>query len=142
MTAFVRKMLLVIGLTVLIWVWADQALTREAIVPATISVDKSTDQQLLVSFDFQPVALVRLKVSGPASKIDTLERRLREGSLRLEFFLNPVDEKIATAGVHSLQLLPFVQKSRAIADLGLRVESIEPETINVNVIQLAYSAGD
>jgi hypothetical protein len=137
MAGFIKKLILVIFITALIWVWADQALTRRARAPATIAVDKSTDPALWVSFDMQPTAPIRVRLSGAASKIDTLERRLKDGSLRLEFYINPAEEKIIATGTHPLRLLPLIQKSRAIADLGLQVESIEPEAVNVNVVQLA-----
>ena len=134
----IRKLILVVFITALIWVWADQALTRSTSAPATIAVDKSTDPQLWVTFfDMQPVSPIRVRLSGAASKIDTLERRLKEGSLRLEFYLNPTEEKITAGGVHPLKLLPLIQKNRVIADLGLQVQSIEPEAVNVNVVQLA-----
>jgi hypothetical protein len=132
----IRKLLLVVCITVLIWVWADQALTRETIVSATIAVDKSTDSQLLVRLNLQPTVSARLRLSGPASKIDAVERRLKEGQLRLELYINPTEEKITNPGDYTLKLLPLIERSRMIADLGLQIESTEPETINVNVIQL------
>ena len=137
MAGFIKKIILVIFITALIWVWADQALTRRTIAPAMIAVDKSTDPALWVSFDMQPTAPIRLRLSGAASKIDTFERGIKEGSLRLEFYINPAEEKIATAGVHSFKLLPLIQKSCAVAYPGLQVESVEPESVNVNVAQLA-----
>ena len=137
MFSYIRKVILVLFITTLIWVWADQALTRSISVPAMVAVDKSTDPALWVSFDLQPTAPIQVRFSGPASKIDTLERRLKEGSLRLEFYINPVEEKIAAAGTYPLRLLPLVQKSRAVADLGLQAESIEPDVVSVNVVQLA-----
>lgn len=137
MAGFIKKLVVVIFITVLIWVWADQALTRRTTAPATIAVDKSTDPALWVSFDMQPTAPIRVRLSGAASKIDTLERRLKEGSLRLEFYVNPGEEKIAMAGTHPVKLLPLIQKSRAVADLGLQAEAVEPEAVNVNVVPLA-----
>jgi len=134
----IRKLILVLFITALIWVWADQALTRNTSVPATIAVDKSTDPQLWVTFfDMQPTVPIRVRLSGAASKIDAVKRKLEDGSLRLEFYINPAEEKIAVAGVHTFKLLPLIQKSRVIADLGLQVESIDPEAVNVNVVQLA-----
>jgi hypothetical protein len=137
MAGFIRKIILVIFITALIWVWADQALTRRTVAPAMIAVDKSTDPALWVSFDMQPTAPIRVRLSGAASKIDTLERGIKEGSLRLEFYINPAEEKLAMAGTHPFKLLGLIQKSRAVADLGLQVESVEPESVNVNVVQLA-----
>jgi hypothetical protein len=133
----IRKLILVIFITALIWVWADQALTRSTIAPATLSADKSTDPALLVSFGTQTTLPIRVRLSGATSKIDTFERKLKDGSLHLEFYINPAEEKIATAGVHPLKLPPLIKNSRAIADLGLQVDSIEPEAVNVNVVQLA-----
>jgi hypothetical protein len=136
MLGHIKKFALVAFITVLIWVWADRALTRETTVAAAIAVDKSTDPRLLVSLNLQPSISVKLRLSGQASSIDTLERRLREGTLRLEFYINPADEKIAAPGEHPFKLLGLIQKSHTIADLGLEVEATIPETINVSVVQL------
>src|SRR5512140_2695945 len=108
MLGHIRKFALVIIISVLIWAWADQALTRETSVPATIAADKSTDPQLWLRFDQQPSAPGRIRLSGPASKINAVEQKLKEGSLRLEFYFNPADEKITTAGDHPFKLLPLV----------------------------------
>jgi hypothetical protein len=131
----IRKIILVVFISVLIWVWADEALTRETSVPATLAVDKSTGPDMWVSFDLQPSAPIKLTLSGPASKIDALERKLKEGAVRLEFFVNPAEEKLSP-GDHRLKLMPLIQKSRTLADIGLQTEAVNPETVNVDVVQL------
>jgi hypothetical protein len=136
MLGHIRKIILVVFISALIWIWADEALTRETSVPATVAVDKSTGPELWVNFDLQPTVPIRLRLSGPASKIDALERRLKEGSLKLEFFLNPKEEKL-TAGSHPFALPELLKRNRLIADQGLQIESVEPATINVDVVGLS-----
>jgi hypothetical protein len=43
-------------------------------------------------------------------------------------------------GTHIFALLPFLQKNEEIKQLGLRVESCRPETINVEVVKLIKKA--
>ncbi len=131
------KIAIVIFLTVLIWVWVDLALDEEYTAPkATINVAFSPN--LWVSFDNEPSALIdNIVLKGPASKIAEVRRKLNDGSLALDFFLDPVREEMTTTGSHELRLLDFVKGSEKIKELnGLTVEACEPESIDVNVVEL------
>ncbi len=132
------KILLVIFLTVLIWVWADLALDEEHIIPSvTISVAKSTDPSLWVSFNEEPVVSVdNVVLKGPASRIGNARRKLNDGSLVLEFFLVAEQQGLTDPGEYSLDVLAFLKKSGKIRDLGLTVESCDPNTLSVNVVEL------
>ncbi len=131
------KIAIVIFLTVLIWVWVDLALDEEYTAPkATINVAFSPN--LWVSFDNKPSASIdNIVLKGPASKITEVRRKLNDGSLALDFFLDPVREGMTTAGPHTLTVLDFVRRSEKIKELGgLTVEDCEPEIIDVNVVEL------
>jgi len=133
------KIAIVIFLTVLIWVWADLALDEEFTAPkATINVAFSPN--LWVSFDNKPSASIdNIVLKGPASKIAEVRRKLNDGSLALDFFLDPVREGMTTAGPHTLTVLDFVKRSdkmRMKELSGLTVEDCEPEIIDVNVVEL------
>jgi len=132
------KILLVIFLTVLIWVWADLALDDELPVSsATISIAKSTNPNLWVSFDDESsVSIDNIVLKGPASRIGNAKRKLNDGSLVLEFFLDAEDEGMVNPDKYPLNVLNFLKQSRQIKQLGLTVESCEPDKLSVNVVKL------
>jgi hypothetical protein len=137
------KIAIVIFLTVLIWVWVDLALDDELTVPkATINVAFS--QNLWVSFDNKPSASIdNIELKGPAAKIAEVRRKLNDGSLALDFFLDPVREGMTTAGPHTLTVLDFVKRSEKIKELGgLTVEACEPEILDVNIVELVERSLD
>ncbi|MBA7669826.1 hypothetical protein ES703_77960 [subsurface metagenome] len=132
------KVLLVIFLTVLIWVWVDLAKTEEfSFSGATISVARSANPGLWVSFNEEPeVSVDNVVLKGPASKITNARRKLNDGSLVLEFFLDAEQEGMVNPGEYPLDVLAFLKKSRQIKQLGLTVESCKPDKLSVNVVKL------
>ena len=132
------KILLVIFLTVLIWVWADLALDDELPVSgATISIAKSTNPNLWVSFDDESsVSIDNIVLKGPASRIGNARRKLNDGSLVLEFFLDAEQEGMVNPDKYPLDVLNFLKQSGQIKELGLTVESCEPDKLSVNVVKL------
>ncbi len=137
------KIAIVIFLTILIWVWVDLALDEEYTAPkATINVAFSPN--LWVSFDNKPSASIdNIVLKGPASKIAEVRRKLNDGLLALDFFLDPVREEMTTTGSHELRVLDFIKGSEKIKELGgLTVEACEPENIDVNVVELIKKSLD
>lgn len=133
------KIAIVIFITVLIWVWVDLALDEEfSVSNVNINVAKSTNPSLWVSFgDESSVSIDKMVLKGPASRITDVKRKLNDGSLVLEFFLDPErTEAITGPGEHALNVLTFLRQSDQIRQLGLTVESCEPEIITVNVVKL------
>ncbi|MHC4105665.1 MAG: hypothetical protein ACYSR9_12050 [Planctomycetota bacterium] len=131
------KIAIVIFLTVLIWVWTDLDLDEVHIVPKAIMRVAHSDE-LLVSFNGQPEALINnIELKGPAKKIGEVRRDLDDGTLKLDFTLNPERENMITTGSQTLNVLDFLKKSDEIKELGgLTVEGCEPEIIDVNVVKL------
>ena len=133
------KVLAVIFLTVLIWVWADLRLADEFAVPsANISIAKSTNPNFWASFDnYQPSVVIKnIVLKGPASKIAEVKRQINDGSLSLEFFFVPEQEGMTTPKQHSLTVLDFLKKSDQIKQLGLSAESCDPNTLSINIVSL------
>ncbi len=133
------KILAVVFITVLIWVWADLALDEEfSVSNVNINVAKSTNPRLWVSFnDESSVSIDKVVLKGPASRIADVKRKLNDGSLVLEFFLDPQQtEAIASPGERTLNVLAFLRQSDQIKQLGLTVESCKPETLSVKVVGL------
>ena len=131
------KITVVIFLTVLIWVWADLAL--DEILPdrpATIVVDESVNPKLWVSFSQVSLVDIKITLSGPHTAIAALDRKLREREKSLEFVFDAAQEKMDKPGDYSLSLLAFLQKDKETRRLGLKVESCEPEILDVNVVEL------
>ena len=133
-----RKVTIVIFITVLIWVWADLAQDETFTVPhATISVAKSIEPSLWVSFadNESTVSIKEIVLKGPASRVAKADRRLKEGKL-LEFDFDPAREKLDRLDKYTLALLPFLQRSKIIRQLGLTALSCTPESISVSVVKL------
>jgi hypothetical protein len=134
------KVAIVSFITILIWVWADLALDEDLSVSnVTISIAKSADRSLLVSFtdEHQPSFTIdSFVLKGPASKVADVRRELNVGSMEFEFFLDPEAEGMTEPGVHLLNILNFLGKSEQIKKHGLAVEACEPENVAVNVVKL------
>jgi hypothetical protein len=132
------KIMIVIFLTVLIWVWADLALDET--LPeksAVVVVDESVDPKLWISFDESPSADIKITLSGPHTAVTTLDMELRKRPRPLEFVFNAVQEQMDKSGPHSLKLLEFLQKDRQLRRRGLKVQSCDPNELSVNVVELA-----
>ncbi len=134
------KVAIVVLITVLIWVWADLAQNETFTVrrATTISLAKTIDPGLLVTFEGEPsVDVCDIVLKGPASKIADLQRELNEGSLSFEFFFDPAQEEaMAAPGDHPLDIRSFLRSSIKIKDRGLTIESCKPKSISVSVVKL------
>jgi hypothetical protein len=130
------KIVIVVFLTALIWIWADLALDETLPDrPAEVVVDELANPKLWVSFNQSPSANVRIELSGPHTAIANEIKRLREGKIR-EFILNIVQESMNQPGDYDWSLLPFLQKDKQLKQLGLKVKSCEPQVLQVNVVEL------
>lgn len=134
------KILVVVFITVLIWVWADLALDEAFSVSSVNITAKSTNPGLWVSFGDKSSSsafIDKMVLKGPASRIADVKRKLKDGSLVFEFSLDPGQtETIARPGEYTLPLLTFLRQSDQIKQLGLTVESCEPPTLSVKVVGL------
>ncbi|UCF43496.1 MAG: hypothetical protein JSV99_00795 [Planctomycetota bacterium] len=134
------KILAVVFITVLIWVWADLALDEE--LPdktAVIVIDESATPKLWVSFNQSRAADIKITLSGPHAAIAEEKRKLRRGE-RLEFDFDAAQEKMDEPGSYALTLLPFLQRNKEIKRLGLKVKSCEPEKLDVQVVGLVKNS--
>jgi len=132
----IMKILLVLVITVLIWVWADLALDKQDVETAIIKIAKSTEQ-LWVSFDdYSSFRNIKMTLKGPASKIDRLKRQLEAGKENLEIFFDAEARNYSKPDTYNISLLQFLKGSDKIKKLGLSVESCEPENLKIRVQQL------
>jgi hypothetical protein len=140
----VGKFAVVVFLTLLIWVWADLALdeTYPLSKVVTITIAKSTDPALWSSFtdaNGLPVYAVPIKdveLKGPASKVAEFKGMLNKGQVDPVLFWAPQREHITEPGEYSLDVPAFLKQSDTIRQLGLTVESCEPQKIPVRIVRL------
>ena len=142
------KIVVVVVLTVLIWVWADLALDENfPVYSVTVSVAKTTNPNLSVTFNdessnsVQRVILREVVFKGPVSRIAGVEGKLKEGET-LDFDFDVAREKMNQPGSYSLELLPFLQKDNQLKQTGLTVVDCDPNVIAVNVTRLVEKSLD
>lgn len=134
------KISIVVFLTALIWVWSDLAQDdRLPLSDVRIEVAKSTDPALWVNFVVDgadpnlqtSVALEAVVLKGPASRVAEVNRRKNRGAVDLNLFLVPEEEGLTNAETHTLNVLDFLRKNQVIRELGLTVESCEPQRLTL-----------
>lgn len=134
------KMLAVLFLTCLIWVWADLMLDDTYDISSTLSVSKSINSSLWVSLganEQQTITIEDIKLKGPASKISQVKQKLDSGSLDLsKFWFKPSDKGMVAGGTETLDLRQFLRESGELRQLGLTVDSCKPEKIQVKIVKL------
>jgi len=120
------KIVLVVFITILIWVWADKAQDEEyTFENVPLKADRSLSSNLWLTIDGQgSVTLAELAVRGPAARLDEIKRDLKTGSLRLEFFVGPGDVGLTEPGQPvNLNVLDFLRNSGQLH--GLRVVAVD-----------------
>ncbi len=132
------KILVVVILTVLIWVWADLALDEEfTISNARISVAKSINPSLWVTFDGRPaVSLEKVVFKGTARKIADARQRINQGKFIPEFYFDPEHERMTATGEHAFNVVGFLKGADKVMQLGLTVTSADPNRLTVRIVEL------
>jgi len=134
----IKKIAVVIFLTLLIWAWAYLALEEEFNQTATLTVSQ-TSPDLFVSFDVDTPVTMELKLKGSAAKVAESKRKLNAHDTdpekeRLDFYYDAVTEKQAQPGTHTLEVLSFLNSTTKMKSLGLTVESCKIEGREVATI--------
>lgn len=136
----VKKIAVVIFLTLLIWVWADLALdTTKPFYNATISISKTANPDLWISFSEKPsVNIKQFTLKGPVSKINEIENTINNNPDILNFTLIPEEMNINKSGDYVLPVWEILDNSDWIKDNSLSVVegSCDPCEVNVNVVDL------
>jgi len=137
-----KKVILVVVITALIWVWADRAQNEELDnVPASVYVDQTANPGLWVTLDKELSVPIKITLSGPVSKIEEVKRKLKSKDsakdLPFDFKFDAKAEGFDKPGVPSiLDLLGFLQKNKDVIRLGLKIESVNPSGLSVKVKRL------
>ncbi|MBN2183646.1 MAG: hypothetical protein JW715_17185 [Sedimentisphaerales bacterium] len=129
------KMAVVVFLTALIWIWADLALDEEFQIPRiTINMGRSRPT-VWVSFGGETsVDVNNIRLKGPASKIRIAKQVISNDPQKLEFTLDAEQYGITKSG--KLEVPDFLKKTDWIQELNLKVESCEPNIVDVNFVEL------
>ncbi len=135
-----RKIAVVIFITLLIWVWADLALdTTKPFYNATISISKTANPDLWISFNEKPsINIKQFTLKGQVSKINQIEDIINNDPKKLDFTLIPEEMDINKSQNYVLSVSDILDKSDWIKDMGLSVVdgSCDPCQVNINVINL------
>ena len=146
MSDTLKKLLVVVSLTVLIWAWAYMSQQQDHIFTGTLGVASATDSDLLVTFSFgdslpqTEIPLTSLNLVGAPSRLSELLKRnnlspTNQDKEQMDFYYDPVEQG-RTEGAYSLELLEYLQKSSKIQELALTLESCTPSQIDVKIESL------
>jgi hypothetical protein len=139
----IAKLVTVVLLTLLIWVWADLALEESYPVgKAQVAIGRSTDPTLWVNFVNPDGTVANAAVidavvlKGPTSKLQQVRAQREQGNLDLRLLLEPQLWEAAKTGEQTIALLDLLERSPKIRQWGLTVESCSPDTLTVRIERL------
>jgi hypothetical protein len=138
MFARLKKAILVIFITCLIWVWADLSLDEGLDnQPITITASKA-NPRLWVTLEGKPEIQIRADLRGPAAKIHELSRKIESGKEKLEAVFDAEQQNMSTEGEYTLQdLRKFLAESKKIHEYGLSVKAARPDKLqHIKVVAL------
>ncbi|HEG42626.1 hypothetical protein LCGC14_2695130 [marine sediment metagenome] len=125
----IKKLIVVISLTILIWAaayLADEDVTKQTV---TLDVSTTTSKDILVTFDVDTPASYELDLKGPAAKVADLKSKLisdkPKEKVSLNFNWNVEHEKKTHLEQYSLDVIEFIKGSDKMEALELSV--VEPE---------------
>ena len=135
-----QKIIIVIFLTVLIWVWSDLAQDEETSItniPVTIA---NTDKSLWVSFVHedgtlsQATEIEKIALKGSQSQISDI--RDLDQNLKLE--VDPENEGLTNEGKEPIMwgLSSFLERNTIINGLALAITDYQPKSLRVQVRRL------
>jgi len=136
----IRKMVVVVFLTLMIWVWADlETEDMESVTGIPVRISEPSDPSIRVDFmeaNDRLTSEIRLKtitLRGPASRIVEIRRKELDSALDLKLSLVPEDESLPLPSNEPTvwSVLNFLRRSPAIRDYGVSVESCDPETFDL-----------
>jgi hypothetical protein len=138
MLAKLKKAILVIFITCLIWIWADLSLDKDLTGQTMTIAASKADPKLWVTIDGKPEITVKADLRGPVVKVNELSKKIQSGGETLDVVFDPEKENMTTPGDYSLpDLRKFLAESDKIRDYGLTVKSASPDKIqNIKIVAL------
>ena len=131
----IKKILLVVFITCLIWVWADLSLDKELTDQVVTITASQANPNLWVSLENRPEVQVKVDLKGPAAKISEFSKKV-QGQEQLRIPLDVEKEGMAEEGLHTLNnLRRFLYDG--LKEYGLAVIGSNPEKLEVQVVSLS-----
>ena len=132
------KIVLVVFITILIWVWADMALDKDRdFANVLIEADRSSSGDLRISIEGKPdFSIKKLTLRGPAAKLDAIDTQRREDPKFLTFYLSPENVGLSEPGSVNLLVMDFIKKQPRFRDLGVTVVGCDPPRIKIQTGRL------
>ncbi len=136
----IKKVAVVVFLTLLIWAFAYLALEESVERVGTLDISSSS-QELLVNFDRQSPVILSLALKGPASWVAEFKKAYGlpgndPQKERLDFYYDPVKYGHVESGTYNLSVMQLIQDSDKLKYLGLMLDSCNIETLEVTVEKL------
>lgn len=136
MNSTIKKYVLVVFITLLVWFWANSAMERTIAVTASIATVQTGDSDILATFD-KPMPLgVKITVRGQASKIKNLQKLIAAGQENLDFIYNLQNDVKGEGETIPLDTAKWLNQTVKMKSLSLNVESADPVMIQVFVEKL------
>jgi hypothetical protein len=138
MFAKIKKAILVIFITCLIWVWADLSLD-ENLDNQTITITASkANPRLWVTLEGKPEIQVKADLRGPVAKMRELSKKIESGKEKLEVVFDAEQQNMNTGGEYALaDLRKFISESKKMHEYGLAVEAARPDKLQrIKVVEL------
>lgn len=138
----IKKIIVVLFLTLLIWAYAYLALEDTVDRRGTLDISPSISPELLVTFDRETPIVLNLTLKGAAAKVQELKNRyvLDESDPekeRLDFYYSISPDDPSIPGTITLDILKFLEANEKLKELNLTpVECGEVKTVKVNVEKL------
>lgn len=136
----IKKLIVVISLTLLIWAWAYLADEEIATQTVTLDISTTTSPDILVTFDVDTPVSYELDLKGPAARIAELRKKLLSDKPkemeRLDFYWNVEIEKKTHLEQYSLDVLEFINNSDKMETLRLTVEPAKIAPIEIKIEKL------
>ncbi len=141
----IKKILAVVFLTVLIWVWSDLALDgTDKLSQIPVVLGNSSDPNLLVSFVDDAgqltdrIVIDTVDIKGPAVRVEQIKALERINDPDLLLVLEPDNwELTEPMEAPAWPLVNFVKRSPFIDNRGLSVDDCAPRTASIRVMRLA-----
>lgn len=132
----VKKYLLVVFITLLVWIWANNAMETKIDVSASITTVQTGDSDILAIFD-RPMPLnVKITVTGSSSKVADFQKLIASGQENLDFVYSLQNDLKGDGEAIPLDTAKWLNQSLKIKTLGLTVESAEPAMVQVTIEKL------
>lgn len=133
----IKKAVLVVFITCLIWVWADLSLDDVLEDQIITVVASRANPQLWVTLEGKPEIQIKANINGPAGKIRELSQKIDSGKEKIEVIFDAERQKMEAPDDYTLQdVRKFLAESKKIREYGLGVKSATPDSFKVKVVAL------